>query len=62
MNLNNLKPAWKQFLLVNSMEPPNQEEILSIIERVERQTMKRLPLRMTTIIMFITLTTCCQGG
>lgn len=61
MNLNNLKPAWKQFLLVNSMEPLNREEILCIIEQTDQQSIIRLPGYMTTII-FIILTTCCQGG
>ncbi len=62
MNLNNLKPAWKQFLLFNSMQPIDQKEILFIIERGDRQTIKRLPGFMTNTIMFIILIVCCQGG
>lgn len=62
MNLNNLKPAWKQFLLFNSMEPLDREEIFYIIEQADQQSLIRLPGYMTTIIMFIVLTTCCQGG
>jgi hypothetical protein len=62
MNLNNLRPAWRQFLLFNSMQPIDQKEILFIIERADRQTIKRLPGFMTNIIMFVILTVCCQGG
>lgn len=61
MNLNNLKPAWKQVLLVNSMEPPDREEILYIIEQADRQSIARVPGYMTTILLII-LTACCQGG
>lgn len=62
MNLNNLKPAWRQFLLFNSMEPIDQEEILFIIDRADRQTIRRVPGFMINTIMFIILTACCQGG
>jgi hypothetical protein len=62
MNLNNLKPAWKQLLLFNSMEPLDREEILYIIEQADRQSITRFPGYITTIIMFIILTACCQGG
>jgi len=62
MNLNNLKPAWKQFLLFNSLEPIDQKEILFIIEQADRQTTRRWPRFMTNPIMFIMLAVCCQGG
>jgi hypothetical protein len=62
MNLNNLKPAWRQYLLFNSMEPVDQKEILFIIEQADRQTISRLPGSMASTIMFIILTICCQGG
>lgn len=62
MNLNNLKPAWRQFVLFNSMQPIDQKEILFIIERADRQTMRRLPGFMTNTMMFMVLTICCQGG
>ena len=61
MNLNDLKPAWRQFLLFNSLEPMNQREVLSIIDGADRQTTRRLTGVMT-MIMFIVLTACCQGG
>lgn len=62
MNLNNLKPAWRQFLLFNSMQPIDQKEILLIIERADRQTIRRLPRFMANAIMFIILIICSQGG
>lgn len=62
MNLNNLKPAWRQFVLFNSMQAMEQEEILFIIERADRQTIRRWPRLMTNTIMFIILIICCQGG
>jgi len=62
MNLNNLKPAWKQFVLFNSMHATDQQEILFIIERADREAISRLPGFMANIITFIILTICFQGG
>jgi hypothetical protein len=62
MNLNNLKPAWRQFRLFNAMQPIDQEEILLIIARAERQTTGRLPRFMINTIVFIVLIVCCQAG
>lgn len=62
MNLNNLKPAWKQFLFFNSMEPLDSEEILYIIELADQRSIVRLPRRMVTLVTFITLMACCHGG
>lgn len=62
MNLSNLKPAWRQFLLFNSMQPMDQKEILFIIEQADRRTIRRLPRVMTNTIMFIVLVICSQGG
>jgi hypothetical protein len=62
MNLNNLKPAWRQFRLVNSMQRMDQKEILFMLERAEGMaTSKSNRLLMYTIV-FIVLTFCCQGG
>lgn len=62
MNLNDLKPAWKQFLLCNSMQPADQNEILLIIERADHRKLRRLPSILTSTLVFIVLTICCQGG
>jgi len=61
MSLNNLKPAWKQFILFNSMQPIDQQEILCIIEHADRQATDTLPRFVMPIILLI-LTACCQGG
>jgi hypothetical protein len=62
MNLNDLKPAWRQFVVLNSMQSMDQNEILSLIEQADRQAVRRLPGFLATTIMFIILTVCCQGG
>jgi len=62
MNLNKLKPAWRQFRLVNSMQPIDQEEILLIIERADVHTAARLPRFMADAALFFMLMLCFQGG
>lgn len=62
MNLNNLKPAWRQFRLLNSMQPMEQDEILFIIEHAEDMTIGRFNRLLINSVMFIVLTICCQGG
>jgi hypothetical protein len=62
MNLENLKPAWKQFVLTNSMYSAEQNEILSIIGNTQLHKSKRLPVYMAITLVFIMLTVCCQGG
>jgi len=62
MNLNNLKPAWRQILVHNSIQPIDPNEILVIIEQAEYHTKRRLYRFLTNTTMFITLTVCCQGG
>ncbi|MBL6449622.1 hypothetical protein JMN32_25145 [Fulvivirga sp. 29W222] len=62
MNLNNLKPAWQRFRLLNAMQPVDQEEILWIIERTEGMAMSKHHRFAMNAFMFILLTICCQGG
>lgn len=62
MNLDNLKPAWRQLVLFHSMQPMDHSEILSIIERADHQATGRLPILLINTIMFIMLTFSCQGG
>ncbi len=62
MNLNNLKPAWRQFFLYNSMQPIDQNEILLIIEHTDGKNKKSVPSLMVNAIMFTVLVICCQGG
>jgi hypothetical protein len=62
MNLDNLKPAWQHFRLLNSMQRCDQQEILSIIERAEGVTITTTHRSVMITIVFIVLTLCCQGG
>lgn len=62
MNLDNLKPAWRQFRLKNSMRVMDQEEILLILERAEEITKDKTNRFMVHTLIFIVLTLCCQGG
>jgi hypothetical protein len=62
MNLNNLKPAWKQLRLYNSMQPIDQHEILLILERAEGIAVSKNYRSLISIMMVAVLTFCCQGG
>lgn len=62
MNLNNLKPAWRQFQLLNSMQSMDKEEILLIIERAEEMSISNIHRYLITAIMFTVLIIGCQGG
>ena len=62
MQLNDLKPAWKQLKLLNAMNHIESNEILSIIERRENTNKTKLQRVLLNIIMFIVITIFCQGG
>jgi len=62
MNLNNLKPAWRQFQLLNSMQSMDKEEILLIIERAEEMSINNIHRYLINAIMFTVLIISCQGG
>ena len=62
MNLSDLKPAWRQFRLLNSLEWMDQEEILYIIKRTQHLTGNSLQRMLFNAAMFIILMICCQGG
>jgi hypothetical protein len=62
MNLDNLKPAWRQFRLVNSMEAMDKKEILSIIERAEDFGARKIHRSLINVIVFTVLVISCQGG
>jgi hypothetical protein len=62
MNLNNLKPAWRQCRLLNSMQSMDKEEILFIIERAEDMSISKIHRCLINSIMFTVLIICCQGG
>lgn len=62
MNLNYLKPAWRQFRFLNSMHSVSTEEILSIIEQAEVSSVSRVHRCLLNSTMFAVLVICCQGG
>ncbi len=62
MNLNNLRPAWRQFRSLNALDRIGEAEILDIIACQENLATSRLPRLLFNTVMFIMLTLCCQGG
>jgi len=62
MNLNNLKPAWRQFRLLNSMQSIDKQEILFIIERAEDMRIGKMHRSLINSILFTALIIFCQGG
>ena len=61
MNLSNLKPAWQRYKLSNSMQRLDQQELLLMLNQ-DRVTMDKTSVSVISIIMFIVLTLCVQGG
>lgn len=62
MNLDNLKPAWRRFQLLNTMRPTDPQEIMVILDRAEGLTMSKSNRFVMFIAMVIVLTFCSQGG
>jgi hypothetical protein len=62
MNLNNLKPAWRQFRLMNSIPRMDQNEILFILESAESMAVSKTNRLVVHAMVFIVLTFFCQGG
>ena len=62
MNLNNLKPAWRQFRVLNSMQSMDKHEILLMIERAEEMSASNINTYVINSILFVVLIIFCQGG
>ncbi len=62
MNLNNLKPAWRHFRLLNSMQSIDKEDILLMIEQAEDMGISKMDQYLMNAIMFTVVTIFCQGG
>ncbi len=62
MQLNNLKSAWEQLKLANTMQHFGSEEILLIIEGSENANKTKTLRVLFNIAMFIFITMICQGG
>jgi hypothetical protein len=61
MQLNDLKPAWKQLTLLDAMHNMDSREILSIIETSENASRSKIQ-RALNLAMFIVITIFCQAG
>jgi len=62
MNLNNLKPGWQQFRILNSMQPIDKDEILSIIHRAEDLNLRGRQRFLINTCMVVALILSCKGG
>ncbi|MEL6535562.1 MAG: hypothetical protein AAFQ98_09140 [Bacteroidota bacterium] len=61
MNLNDLRPAWRQYKLMNAMDPLDAGEILTLIDGVENGQETKMRRVVLALIMFITITFIFQG-
>lgn len=63
MNLDELKPAWHQYKLQNSLESVDHQAILQIIGLPDQEADGRRFIRLAAnVTMFLILFICCQGG
>jgi hypothetical protein len=62
MNLDNLKPAWQQFRLLNSMHSIDENEILLIIEHTDEMNVSKIHRYLICSVIFAVLVICCHGG
>jgi hypothetical protein len=62
MNLENLKPAWRRFQLLNAMQSMDQHEILLMLDAAEGTTISKTTRYVMGVVMLIVLTFCSQGG
>jgi hypothetical protein len=62
MNLDNLKPAWAHFRVVNSMQQIDQSEMLMMLENSEGMTINKTSRFLIHTFSFLLIIICCQGG
>lgn len=62
MSLSNLKPAWRHFRLVNSMQPVSREEILRILESGEEIAVNKTHRFLMNTLVFVVFTFSHTGG
>ncbi len=62
MQLNDLKPAWKQLKFLNSMQHIDSNEILSIIDSQENSSNSKAHTVLLKVVSFIAIIFFCQGG
>lgn len=59
MQLNELKPAWKQFKLQNSLTELHASEVLSLIDSPESTRPYQILIK---AVVFLVITFFCVGG
>ncbi len=63
MNLDDLKPAWQQYKLQNSLEGIDRQAVLGIIDNANEEIRMNSAMRLAAnAAMFLILLICCQGG
>lgn len=62
MNLDKLKPAWKQFKFQNSLDSYS-EEYITVLTQCENNLLGNKANRIVgNVVIFLILLICCQGG
>lgn len=62
MQLNDLKPTWKQYKFINSLQPLASEDIILMIDQVESTDQFKISRLILNISMFIIMAIIIQGG
>ncbi len=62
MPLNNLKTAWKQLKIINTIPLIESNEILSIIEEHENLNNNKTYRVLYRLVIFFFMAILCQGG
>lgn len=62
MQLDELKPAWKQLKLLHSMQRIPTGEILSMIGEHDQRSTRKGPRVLLSLVLFIVMTLFFQGG
>lgn len=62
MHLDNLRTAWKQLKIMNSLQLIESNEILSIIEEPENLNIFKKQRIFVGLAILLLITLFCQGG
>ena len=62
MNLDDLKPAWRQYKLSQAMEPLEVNEVLSLIDLAEDTRTTRVRWVVLNLVLFLSITFMITGG
>ncbi len=62
MQLNQLKPAWKQLKQMQSLQPLETSNLLALIDTPAPKGYTKLQSVLLNLTWFVILTVVCQGG